>query len=197
MNSPHLEKQAMRQTFRQRRAGLSSDVKDKADAEIAEHIGKLLIKSPNRRIAAYLASPQEVDLLPWFEIAWAAGQQVYVPVLSEIPGHMAFYCIGPKTPLQQGRFKLMEPSISASDIPATPSDLDVALIPLLAFDGQGHRLGMGGGYYDRYFAQAKHRPLMIGVGYQLQQAEHILPTEPWDINLSGVVTETGVRLFHS
>ena len=78
MNSPHLEKQAMRQTFRQRRAGLNSDVKDKADAEIAEHIGKLLIKSPNRRIAAYLASPQEVDLQPWFEIAWAAVESLHL-----------------------------------------------------------------------------------------------------------------------
>jgi 5-formyltetrahydrofolate cyclo-ligase len=56
---------------------------------------------------------------------------------------------------------------------------------------------MGGGYYDRYFAETSRRPLIIGVGYDVQQAEHTLPTEPWDVHLDGVVTESGFRLFRS
>ena len=197
MNAPSLEKQAMRQTIRHRRAALSSDFKNKADAEIAEHIGNLLAETQHQHFAAYLASPHEVNLQPWMDMAWADGQQVYAPVLSETPGHMAFYAIGPHTPIEQGRFKLREPAVRSSDTPIDPSNLDVALLPLLAFDAHGHRLGMGGGYYDRYFAEANRRPLIIGVGYQVQQAQHTLPTEPWDIHLDGVVAETGFRLFHS
>ena len=110
---------------------------------------------------------------------------------------MTFYPIQPQTPLRQGRFKLREPVVCASDKPIDQSELDLALLPLLAFDAQGHRLGMGGGYYDRYFAKTSRRPLIIGVGYDVQQAEHTLPTEPWDVHLDGVVTESGFRLFRS
>jgi 5-formyltetrahydrofolate cyclo-ligase len=68
-------------------------------------------------------------------------------------------------------------------------------VPLLAFDLYGQRLGMGGGFYDRYFAKSARRPKIIGIGYELQLAEHRLPTEPWDIALDAVVTENGARAF--
>ena len=198
MNSPHLDKQAMRQTFRRRRSALLSYFRVGAHAQIAGHLSHLLSERPSlRHIATYLASPDEVDLQPWVDMAWADGKEVYVPVLSETPGDMTFYPIQPQTPLRQGRFKLREPVLRASDTPIDHSVLDLALLPLLAFDAQGHRLGMGGGYYDRYFAETSRRPLIIGVGYDVQQAEHTLPTEPWDVHLDGVVTESGFRLFRS
>lgn len=198
MNSPNLDKQALRQTFRRRRAMLLSDFRAGAHAQIAGHLSHLLSDYPShQRIAVYLASLDEVDLQPWMDRAWADDKEIYAPVLSEKLGHMSFYATGPQTTLRQGRFKLREPVVQASDIPIDHSELDVALLPLLAFDGQGHRLGMGGGYYDRYFADANRRPLIIGVGYDLQQAGHTLPTEPWDIHLDGVVTESGFRLFRS
>ncbi len=198
MNSPNLDKQAMRKNFRSRRTALSPDVKIRAHEQIAGHLLKFLANRPSlRRIAAYLASPDEVDLHPWIDMAWDAGIQIYAPVLSAIPGHMAFYAYNPSTVLRQGRFKLREPAVGSSDNPVDPSNLDFALLPLLAFDAHGHRLGMGGGYYDRYFAQANQRPMIIGVGYDVQQAEDTLPTEPWDVHLDGVVTETGFHLFHA
>jgi 5-formyltetrahydrofolate cyclo-ligase len=65
----------------------------------------------------------------------------------------------------------------------------------VSFDGVGGRLGMGGGFYDRYFVDANTRPRMIGVAYGVQESLEPLPTQPWDIPLDGVVTESGYRIF--
>jgi len=77
-----------------------------------------------------------------------------------------------------------------------PHALDLILLPLVAFDKSGHRLGMGGGYYDRTLAFLAHRrlwrkPHLLGTAYQFQQLE-TLPTQPWDIPLDGIATEQGV-----
>ena len=86
--------------------------------------------------------------------------------------------------------KILEPQDKAKKILA--EDLDLVITPLLAFDAKGHRLGTGGGYYDRSFAflysNMKKKPLMIGLAYSFQAAE-CLPTDPWDIALDGVITE--------
>ena len=69
--------------------------------------------------------------------------------------------------------------------------LDAPLIPLVAFDQTGNRLGMGGGFYDRLLAGLAHRPrrpLLIGIGYRFQQVECI-PVEPWDMPLDKVITD--------
>lgn len=77
-------------------------------------------------------------------------------------------------------------------------DLDIVITPLAAFDLQGHRLGTGGGYYDRTFAflqkNTVKKPKIIGLAYAEQQAE-LLPHDQWDIDLDGVVTEKGIVWF--
>ena len=69
------------------------------------------------------------------------------------------------------------------------------IAPLVAFDLQGHRLGTGGGYYDRTFAflheLAIRKPDMMGLAYAAQQAPQI-PSDPWDITLNSVVTEQSI-----
>ena len=78
---------------------------------------------------------------------------------------------------------------------AQHENLDAVLLPLVSFDTLGGRLGMGGGFYDRYFAESTTRPWMIGVAYNIQQSEQPLPTQPWDIPLDALVTESGYRKF--
>lgn len=77
--------------------------------------------------------------------------------------------------------------------------LQVLVMPLVGFDDQGHRLGMGGGYYDATLAYLRRRkiwrkPLLIGLAYECQRAEAI-PFEPWDIRLDAVLTEKGLIRF--
>ena len=85
--------------------------------------------------------------------------------------------------------------VQRDDRPIDPDTLDVALVPLLGFDDHGQRLGMGGGFYDRYFSSAEQRPWIVGIAYDIQRLEKSLPSEPWDVMLDAVVTETGSHVF--
>lgn len=98
--------------------------------------------------------------------------------------------------LSANQFSILEPENTSRKIAA--EKLELVITPLVSFDLQGHRLGTGGGYYDRTFAflhnRAKTNPTVIGLAYAAQQAES-LPVDPWDITLDGIVTEQGVRLL--
>ena len=77
--------------------------------------------------------------------------------------------------------------------------LDVMLLPLVGFDSEGRRLGMGGGYYDATLAYLRSRrrwrkPLLVGVAYACQQLKEV-PAEPWDVRLDMILTEKGLIRF--
>lgn len=98
--------------------------------------------------------------------------------------------------LHPNKYAILEPQHNLKKIP--PENLDLVMVPLIAFDLKGNRLGTGGGYYDRTFAflreQENKKPRMIGLAYAVQQAEQI-PSDPWDVLLDGIVTEQEVILF--
>ena len=102
---------------------------------------------------------------------------------------MKFQQWSPGTQMVTNRYGILEPS-ETPDIQMV--EIDLMLIPLVGWDSSGGRLGMGAGYYDRAlqpFAQSPS-PVRAGVAYQLQQAPN-LPTEPWDIRLHGILSESG------
>lgn len=188
-------KAQLRRVFKDRRGGLDDLQRQTCHESIARHLEALIAKADVAGIAVYFATPHEVDLAGWMTRAWSAGKRLYAPVVTEVAGAMHFYAITPDTPIQQGRFNLRTPVLAANADPAALQALDAVLLPLVSFDGVGGRLGMGGGFYDRYFADAGTRPRMIGVAYDVQECPEPLPTQPWDIPLDGVVTESGYRLF--
>ena len=190
-------KSALRRTLKDQRRGLPPEDRKHHDRHIAAHLANLLAqRGPLRRIALYLATPDEAALSLWLTSAQTSGLQLFAPVVAVEKGQMAFYPIGPITPIRRGRLGLQEPVVQDNDRPINPDTLDVALVPLLGFDDHGHRLGMGGGYYDRYFSSAEQRPWIVGIAYDIQRSKAPLPTEPWDIRLDAVVTETGSRIFN-
>ena len=190
-------KSALRRTLKDQRRGLPPEDRKHHDRHIAAHLANLLAqRGPLRRIALYLATPDEAAISLWLTSAQTSGLQLFAPVVGVEKGQMAFYPIGPNTPIRRGRLGLQEPVVQDNDRPINPDTLDVALVPLLGFDDHGHRLGMGGGYYDRYFSSAEQRPWIVGIAYDIQRSKEPLPTEPWDVMLDAVVTETGYRVFH-
>jgi 5-formyltetrahydrofolate cyclo-ligase len=91
------------------------------------------------------------------------------------------------------RFGIPEPVVAQRQL-IKPWALDMVFVPLVAFDNHGHRLGMGGGYYDRTFAFKLQRtyltgPVMVGLAHNLQHRPSIA-SNPWDIPLDWVITET-------
>lgn len=121
------------------------------------------------------------------------GKRVYLPVL--VPhgeNRLWFARYTPDTHLVPNRFGIPEPA-RAPHRRIAPLALDAVFTPLVAFDPTGHRLGMGGGFYDRSFAYLlRHRrwlrPRLIGLAYDFQCVDR-LPAEPWDVPLHAIVTD--------
>jgi len=192
----HVHKSALRRTLKKQRAAMTPENREHHHRHIAAHLSHLLAqRGPLQRIALYLANPDEAALSLWMKSAPATGPQLFAPVVGVENGQMDFYPIAPNTAIRRGRFGLQEPVVQDNIRPVDSDTLDVALVPLLGFDGQGHRLGMGGGYYDRYFSSVEQRPWIVGIAYDIQRSAKPLPTEPWDVMLDAVVTESGSHIF--
>ncbi len=145
------------------------------------------------RVAFYLTANGELDPLPALEQANAMGKQCYLPVLHPV-GHkrLWFAAWKPGDALRMNRYDIAEPLWTASSL-IKPWALDMVVVPLVAFDTTGGRMGMGGGYYDRSFAWRSQRrywkgPLLVGYGYELQKIKHV-SMQPWDVPMDVVVTE--------
>ena len=142
----------------------------------------------------YLPNDGEIDLWPLIHKAWKLGKNVYLPALHK-PGleRMVFVKYEQHSHLIRNRFGIPEPQYSRRKVIAHHS-LDLVLMPLVAFDQKGNRLGMGGGYYDRTFAYLNTRtrwnkPKLVGTAYDFQEVDS-LPSDPWDVPLDGIVTPT-------
>lgn len=143
-----------------------------------------------KHIAAYFPNDGEIDCWPVIELAWEKSKHVYLPVLQ--PGNtLAFARISAQTPLRKNRYGIQQPQYSESDLIA-PANLDLVLMPMVAFDDALFRLGMGGGYYDRTFAfvsnAAKTQPVLVAIGYDFQRVDSVCP-ETWDIPACSIVTD--------
>jgi 5-formyltetrahydrofolate cyclo-ligase len=149
-----------------------------------------------RSVALYYANDGELNPALLARWLWSSGKSVYLPVLHpRHEGELLFVPWQPDTLLSRNRFGIPEPVTTRSTIrPAWT--LDLILTPLVGFDREGRRLGMGGGFYDRTLARMQRRPQprkpgLWGIAHDCQEMEH-LPCEPWDIPLDGVITGTRV-----
>ena len=175
------ELRSVMRATRKRLAGLDAGAADRA----AEQAGAL---PPGRIVAVYRAIGSELDVEALSRALMEAGRELCLPVVVERDAPMLFRRWSPGEPLE-----LDEAGVPAPFPLAEVVDPDLILTPLLAFDGQGGRLGQGGGYYDRTFA-ARPDVTRIGFAYAGQEVDD-LPAEPHDIRLHGVLTETGYRPF--
>jgi 5-formyltetrahydrofolate cyclo-ligase len=142
-------------------------------------------------ISAYLSFDGEPDVRPALGILVRQGIRVVVPAIATISGtrQLEFREWTPEHPLAQSALGIDQPDESGA-VPVR--DLDIMLMPLVAWDEHGHRLGMGAGYYDRTLADlaGSRRPLRIGVAYAVQKFPG-LPADPWDVRLHEVITDEG------
>jgi len=184
----------LRQTIRQQRRALTHSEAATCAEQLAQQTCKHPLVLRSHRIAAYLASDGEIDPAPLLQALWSANKQVYLPVLVPFsPESLWFARFNPDDILAFNRFGIPEP-VRRHLI--KPSALDLVLTPLVAFDTAGHRIGMGGGFYDRTFAflqrrQYWHKPNLLGLAYEFQKQTAIKPNN-WDVPLHAVATETHI-----
>lgn len=134
-------------------------------------------------VGAYHAFGSEVRTDAIIEHAQALGKKIALP---SVEGNsLAFYELSSSKYLVKGRFGIMEP------LPFGPVDkIDLLIVPGIAFDKKGYRLGYGKGYYDKFLA--KKKIFAIGLGYSFQLLEK-LPTGKYDKKLDAVATEGGIH----
>lgn len=182
--------------MRRRRRALARFERDHKANSLARQLGRSLRVRRARSVACYLANDGEMDLGPTMKLLQRRGHRVLLPVLH---GEKLWFLPYDKgTPLAPNRFGIGEPDV-AVHARCRARDLDLVLMPLVAFDTAGNRLGMGGGFYDRTFSYLRSRtvwakPLLIGIAYEFQRLPSI-PPQSWDVPLHGVATEERFYLF--
>ena len=175
------------------RVSLHPDQRQRADRQICAHLLRLLTERDCLDVAAFVPFRGEPDLLPAMQALSEAGRRIWLPVVDGLA--MSFRRWMPGMQMKANRFGIPEP---VQDRECNPEHLELVLMPLVAFSGNGMRLGMGAGFYDRTFAFANDssatRPWMVGVAYALQQVDG-LPSHSWDVPLEAVITERGLQVF--
>jgi 5-formyltetrahydrofolate cyclo-ligase len=187
----------MRQHNRKRRAELRPQQLEQACATLAYKIIELDAYRQAQRLAVYFAVNGEISLDPVIDHALAIGKQVYLPNLDQQSLRFSPYFREQK--MRINKFRLPEPDV-ADDEMLQPDELDLVLAPLVVFDENCNRIGMGGGFYDRSFAMRKSpqvtAPVLIGVAHELQKVERIVPEE-WDVRLDLVVTDQAIYRYEA
>jgi 5-formyltetrahydrofolate cyclo-ligase len=187
------DRAAVRRRLRAERREIPADLRDAAAAAVAANLARLGLPKPGTRVAAYLAMDGELDPAPALSLARRRGCDLFLPVVTRFSRRsMRFSRLGAGAAMRRNRWGILEP-----DRPGINGRwLDLALVPCVAFDANGERLGMGAGFYDRHFSFLKHRsawrrPRLLGLAYEFQRTSGI-DVRPWDVPLWGVVTELGV-----
>lgn len=178
--------EARRAAFERRKAA-----HDPARGAVAlGHLGAFLGPARGRVLSGYLPIRTEIDPVPLMA-RWARDTVVGVPVIEGRGLPLRFRRWTPDTPLVEGPFGARIPAEGAEIVP------EVLIVPLVAFDAAGARLGYGGGFYDRTLAALRGAGpvLAVGFAYAAQEAASRLPVEPTDQPLDAIVTEAGVRVF--
>ena len=187
MTEDATSKPALRARALAARAALPSTARAAASATIRDRPRALPELETAGRVLGYAAFGDEVDLDPLLAQLIADGVAVHLPYVE--PAGIAVARVADLADLTTGYRGVREPP-AGSRRPAAVEELDVALVPGVAFDHRGGRLGYGGAHFDRLLARMRPGAARIGVAFSAQMLEEI-PVEPHDVRLDMVVTEGG------
>jgi 5-formyltetrahydrofolate cyclo-ligase len=176
----------LRRSLLKARQSLPQSVWREKSDRLCAHLQRWEGFQRSHTILAYLSFRQEPDLSPLFVTPYRWG-------LPRCVGKsLSWHLWSPQFPLQAGSYGILEPQAEAPLI--QPQEVDLILVPAVACDVRGYRLGYGGGFYDRLLSTPawKNKPT-IGIVFEFARLPQ-LPNDPWDRRLSGICTEFGLFL---
>ena len=182
-----MDKDAHRSDGRAKRAGMPAAVRSEASERIAARIQELLPHLPLTALA-YSPTGDEVDVSTLVDDLRRAGVRIAYPRVCA-PGAMTLHWTADAGDLAPGYCGILEPRDDAPE--ASPDEIEIVLVPGLAFDESCCRLGRGGGFYDRLLPRLAPGTLTIGLAFD-EQITDALPREPHDMRVDVVVTPTRV-----
>ncbi len=192
-------KRALRKYFRGLRRDLPVSEKHQAAINIAQQLLTLPDYEKAKNIGVYSALAEEASLDVFSELAWEDGKSLYLPVINQSSenNQMDFQAWFPEAELHSSTLGISEPKpkLNLSSVERELTQLDLILLPLVAYDKNGHRLGMGAGFYDRYLEKKQaNNSTLIGIAFSCQETQE-LPRDDWDKNLHILVNEKNILYF--
>jgi len=190
--------------MREKRNALTTEFCEDAAHKLLINLKKLKNIDNYHNIGVYYAFDGEIDLKYVIHYFWEKNKKCFLPKINSENNNLKnnkinntdqikklIFCeYTPQSILEKNRFGIPEPRGEQEGVEA--GDLDLILLPLTAFDLRGHRLGMGQGYYDATLKKLKNPPKLVGIGYNFQQVERLIPG-PTDVKLDAVITEKDIR----
>lgn len=189
----NMDKQTMRLAFKARRQAMSEAECNERAKSLCEWIMSSEAYQKAQTIMAYLAMPKEANLDSLIEQALAAGKKVYVPVCISKTEMVAAELISLDA-VSVGVLRIRIPQEPYNCI--APTDLDLILVPGVAFDIAGGRMGMGAGYYDRFLAEVATERC-VGVAWDIQVVSESIPMDVHDKRLGALITDARSLQFFS
>ncbi len=182
-------KKELRKNILAVRRGMTREEVAAGSDKLAEHLCAWPVYQNAKNIMLYLAMPDEPHLDKVISNAFAAGKTICVPHMRETRGLMDAAVIANLDDLVVGQFNLLTPNPATLKL-LEPSELDLIIVPGVAFDKDGRRLGMGAGYYDRFLLKANKAEL-IGAAWAAQILETV-PTDDHDKPVNYLLNEKGI-----
>jgi len=192
-DSSTLSRPQLRRLLRKARRALNRAEQRRAAQGLYRQLAQDPLFRRARHVSLYLPMDGEIDPRLLLREAQRRGKKTYLPVLSAWPRtKMVFQRVRPGERLRPNRFRIPEPRINARKQRKIWA-LDLILMPLVGFDDQGGRLGMGGGFYDRSLAyqarrKAWQKPVLLGLAHECQKVTK-LAVASWDVPLQGTVSD--------
>lgn len=189
---------SLRNKLREKRRNLTDTQKNAAAKNCLMQFLTLPDMATIQHIAFYQAFDGEIDPALLIDYCWQHKKQCYLPVISK-NNVLHFFPYSKESQLIKNQFHILEPSQSDKTLEMAANDLDLIVLPCVAFESHGHRLGMGKGYYDKTLYETinnrkSQKPFLLGLAYDFQKVETITTHEK-DVKLDGVVTEKELIIF--
>jgi len=185
------EKRVLRRAMSDRRAALAPEERADRSRQAARRLAEMPELAGARAVAGFLAVRSEIDPAEALAEVGRRGATVVYPRVSAGQPRLRFHWVAGPDDLRPGAYGILEPQEACPEV--APRDLDVILLPGLAFDAAGRRLGYGGGYYDEVggLVRREGRALLLGVGFDFQVIDRC-PAGDGDVTIDGVVTDARV-----
>jgi len=186
--SSQTDRHALRRELRGRRRALPASTRIAAAESLADRLLALDFLPASGRVAGYWAMDGEIGLHA-FQLRLPASLTYCLPLLHD-DGSLRFAPWKPGDALVTNRYGIPEPDAASADAPSA-EDMALVVLPVVGFDARCHRLGMGGGWYDRSLAFRHAQgptPWLVGTAFETQRVDAVA-TEAWDVRLDAVCTE--------